>query len=250
MTKYISGKELLTHLGIQPFELFNYVKKEEYKPLDQFGRPIPPPDISAKLKNLEELQKELDRIPKPQWVSLEEMKKYGSHPPSWVFGVFEEQERAKPRRENLSRKIDSLKEEMKNVTDINSWANYELPKDSNSAQWVISQLEKALFEIGQEKAQGQGEELVKEKPVEIAPKPLDVDAYIKKRRAEGIHDDALAFELYDKQGNYKLSYLKIARSLGLNNNLQSGQVDAMKQRARRACGKGKKLSKKGKVVTV
>jgi len=146
MSKYKTGKELIQKLEIRDLELFEQVKGG-LQPLDKFGRPIPPPDISAKLKELERLQTELNRIPEPNWLSLEEMKKWGSTPPSWVFGVFEEQERARPRRKKLSREIDILKEEMKNVTDINSWANYELPGDDKSAERVIDLLLNAFFKL-------------------------------------------------------------------------------------------------------
>ena len=85
-------------------------------------------------------------------------------------------------------------------------------------------------------------------PAPAAP-PVPVVAesvvdYIKKRREEGAEIEIIAFELHDETGNFKLSYLETARELGFDKNLQANQIDAIKQRSRRACEKGKALLQK------
>jgi hypothetical protein len=74
--------------------------------------------------------------------------------------------------------------------------------------------------------------------------PLDMDAYIEKRRTEGIKDEIIAVELHDEKGNFKLSYLETARELGFDKNLNATQIDAIKHRGMRACNKGKALLQK------
>jgi hypothetical protein len=78
---------------------------------------------------------------------------------------------------------------------------------------------------------------------EVAPEatPQTVENYIDARRAGGIHDHIIAFELYNKQGNFRLTNLEIARSLGLSKGLNETQFKALKQRAQRARMKGKRL---------
>ncbi|MCX5831174.1 MAG: hypothetical protein NT140_04695 [Deltaproteobacteria bacterium] len=146
MTKYISGKNLLIHLDIKPFELFHYVK-EGHQPLDKLGRPIPPPDISTKLERLKRLCKELDYMPWPALPSsIEKMEQLRKRNPALIFGAYETRERLGPRRDFLLKEIETLKEDLDSITNIHSWAAYELPDDEESAQWVIDHLKEALFE--------------------------------------------------------------------------------------------------------
>jgi len=70
--------------------------------------------------------------------------------------------------------------------------------------------------------------------------------YIQRRRREKTPEEIIAFELKDKKGSFKQSYLEIARNLGLNKDLQPNQIDALKQRARRACIKGKSMLAKNR----
>ena len=79
-----------------------------------------------------------------------------------------------------------------------------------------------------------------------ANNPLDAVTYIEQRRGEGIHQDIIAAELHDNGFPYKLSYSKIARLLGLGHDLNEGQFDALKQRGRRACEKGRAMTQNSK----
>ena len=75
----------------------------------------------------------------------------------------------------------------------------------------------------------------------VAVSPSD---YIMRRREEGVNVEIIAFELHDETGNFKLSYLQTARELGFDKDLHANQIDAIKQRGRRACEKGKALLQK------
>jgi hypothetical protein len=75
----------------------------------------------------------------------------------------------------------------------------------------------------------------------VAVSPSD---YIMRRREEGVNVGIIAFELHDESGNFKLSYLETARALGFDKDLHASQIDAIKQRGRRACEKGKALLQK------
>jgi hypothetical protein len=70
---------------------------------------------------------------------------------------------------------------------------------------------------------------------------LSVPDYIKQRKTEGAKKEMIAAELYDKKGNFKLTYIKIARELGLDKDIQPNQYDALKHRGKRACDKGKTM---------
>jgi hypothetical protein len=70
---------------------------------------------------------------------------------------------------------------------------------------------------------------------------LSADDYIQQRRTEGAKNEMIAFELYDKKGHFKLTYIKIARKLGLDKDLHENQFDALKQRGKRTCDKGKAM---------
>ena len=45
MSKYISGEEILHKAGIRTIEFLNYIVNKDLQPYDQFGKPIPPPDV-------------------------------------------------------------------------------------------------------------------------------------------------------------------------------------------------------------
>lgn len=75
----------------------------------------------------------------------------------------------------------------------------------------------------------------------VAISPSD---YIMRRREEGANVEIIAFELHDETGKFKLSYLETARALGFDKDLHANQIDAIKQRGRRACEKGKVLLQK------
>lgn len=75
--------------------------------------------------------------------------------------------------------------------------------------------------------------------------PTDID-YIQKRRAEGAHDVIIAYELCDKDGPFKLTYLNMARILGIANNYQPEQIDAIKKSGERLYKKGERMVRESK----
>jgi len=152
MKNFISGRDLLTQMDILPFELFNYVK-EGHQPLDQSGRPIPPPDISAKLNQLKEMRRELANISWRDLPPMEEMKTWGNNPPSWVFGAVLERERLAPRRESLLNEIKTKEKELECIENKYSWADYKLPDDEKAAQRIIGLLQDAFFKREQDAEQ-------------------------------------------------------------------------------------------------
>ena len=213
MRNYISGRDLLTQMDILPFELFNYVK-EGHQPLDQFGRPIPPPDISAKLERLKKLREELRGV------------------------KFMPRELSAP----ILEKIKTVEKDLDSIENKDSWAAYELPDDKDSAQWVIDLLQNALFEREQDTEKDEGKHsLYSEAPIHDIDKKqaISVADYIVERRAAGVKDDTIAYELHDEKGDFKKSYLDVARALGLDGGLQKNQIDALKQRGKRACERGR-----------
>lgn len=146
MTKYIFGKDLLSHLEIKPFELFNYVK-EGHQPFDQFGKQIPPPDISAKLNQLKELRQELTEFDRKNWPDLPAPGEIKKWPAQVLFGAIAQRERAAPWRESLLNRVENLEKKLTRRGDKYSWAAYELSDDKKSAQRVLDLLQNAFFEI-------------------------------------------------------------------------------------------------------
>lgn len=134
-----SGKDLLIHLDIKPFELLNYVK-EGHQPLDQFGRPIPPPNIYAKTRQLKKLREDLKLTKYMPW------------------------EISAPTLE----KIKTIEKDLDCIENKESWVNYELPDDDESAQWVIDQLKDAFFEIEQEAEKDSPKEVLLPQEKEIS----------------------------------------------------------------------------------
>ncbi|MGD0279866.1 MAG: hypothetical protein ABSC11_11230 [Smithella sp.] len=140
MSKFISGKDLLTRFDILSFELFDHVKNG-LQPFDKFGRPISPPDIKSKLRQLEELEKKLESQPGLSHSAIDEIFKRS-------IDYIDNATRQK-NREYLLNKIEPLKKELEQIEDKFSWRNYDLPADERSAQWVIDLLLNSYFLIGQ-----------------------------------------------------------------------------------------------------
>lgn len=74
--------------------------------------------------------------------------------------------------------------------------------------------------------------------------PPNVTEYISQRRREGVKEEVLAVELHDSKGHFKLSYADVARELNLTEGLNKDQHDAIKQRGKRICDKGKTIMQK------
>ena len=74
---------------------------------------------------------------------------------------------------------------------------------------------------------------------EREPAPKTAAEYVEECRRNGICDEIIAAKLHE--GHYKISHINVARLLGFGADLQEGQRDAMKQRGKRACDKGKRL---------
>lgn len=147
VSNYVRGNELIKHLNIQPCELFDRVKKG-LPPLDEFGKPIPPPNVSIKLEELKSLNQEherfIDRF-KDICANFDELKKVKSQNQSMIMGLIELRERLAPRHEYVLEQIETLKQEIDRIPDKYSWANYNLPEDEASAKGVFDLLLRALF---------------------------------------------------------------------------------------------------------
>jgi hypothetical protein len=79
---------------------------------------------------------------------------------------------------------------------------------------------------------------------DVDKKQPSVPDYIQQRRTDGEKDEVIAIELHDKNGDFKLSYLNIARAFGLEVGLHKDQHEALKQRGKRLCEKGEAVLKK------
>ena len=81
------------------------------------------------------------------------------------MGDILQREQSKPRREYLLKEIKATEEELDDIKNKFSWADYELPEDEKSAQRVIDLLQKALFEW-EEDTEREGEKDSHEKNME------------------------------------------------------------------------------------
>ena len=79
---------------------------------------------------------------------------------------------------------------------------------------------------------------------DVDKKQPSVPDYIQQRRTGGVTEDVIATELYDRNGNFKLSYAQTAAALGLTAGLNKNQHEALKQRGKRLCEKGEAVLKK------
>jgi hypothetical protein len=111
------------------------------------------------------------------------------------------------------------------------WQNYKLPNNPKEIKKIYNSLLSALYKVEDVDA------------IRSAPKtesafqgedPKDVTNYIKKRRASGASDQAIAKELHDKKGLYKLPYLAIGRAFKEEDGINLS-VAALKQRGARLC---------------
>ena len=73
---------------------------------------------------------------------------------------------------------------------------------------------------------------------------LSVQDYIQRQRTDGTEDEIIAYKLHDKRGIFKLTYMDIARKLGLDRGYQPNQFDAIKKKVTRFCKKGKDMLEK------
>ncbi len=139
MGNFISGKELLTHLDILPFELLQMVK-EGLQPYNKFGEPIISPDITRK-------KTELDNL-KNQSVVLKKMADRWRAIAPVVTRIDEEEIElmsAKNKLERTTQDIKVLENDLAQIENIYSWANYELPEDEKSKEWVLNLLLNAYY---------------------------------------------------------------------------------------------------------
>ena len=153
MSKYKTGKELIQELEIRDFELLEYVK-EGHQPLDQFGRSIPPPPVAIKIEELKRVESgaewysytkdqdpnELIMLPTAPRSIGTPYSPPGKLPRGFVDPGFK-------RYHVAQKKIEQLKKDLDEIDDIYSWADYELPEEKKSAQWVIDLLLNACFKL-------------------------------------------------------------------------------------------------------
>lgn len=151
-SEYTLGKDLL----LLPFELFAHVKAGRLHPLNKdTGRPIPRPDVSRKIKHLENLRKELDVLPL-EYGALQTGKVYPfSHKQPQPLNVIfkgsrdqvkkqsdewdkkSQQEKKEEMRkkqfdergETLQKEIDALNKELDAIKDKNDWTTYDPPEE-------------------------------------------------------------------------------------------------------------------------
>jgi len=118
--------------------------------------------------------------------------------------------------------------------------SFRLPIDKQKAEIALSKVQTFIFKIqdANEFAQKNGLSLVQGYEADYK---IDAESYIKQQMDEGVKKEIIAFRLYDRNGRYKLTYLEIARLMGLDSGLNEGQVAAKKRRAKRMCDKGKDM---------
>jgi hypothetical protein len=145
MSNFISGQDLLTRLNIFPFELFDHVKKG-LQPLDQFGRPIMPPDVKSKSERLKKIKMQLEE--NPRTLRLTEGTIEATSPPGSRLRLLGDlQRRYALMNKSLQNEIETLTKELDKIENKYSWSNYELPEDQKSAKWVIDLLRSSYFLI-------------------------------------------------------------------------------------------------------
>lgn len=74
-------------------------------------------------------------------------------------------------------------------------------------------------------------------------KDMSVPDYIKKRQAEKISDNIIAWELNNPSGPFRMTHLQVARAFKLGEGLNESQIETLKKRGERFCKQGKGLAK-------
>lgn len=145
MSNFISGEDLLKRLDLRPFELFNHVKNG-LQPFDQFGKPIPPPNIKDKSERLKKIKIQLEE--NPRTLRLKEGTIKATSPPGFRSRLLGDvQRRYASMNKSLQNEIETLTNELDIIENKYSWSNYELPEDEQSAKLVMDSLLKALFDV-------------------------------------------------------------------------------------------------------
>ncbi|MBN1225002.1 MAG: hypothetical protein JXB23_17270 [Candidatus Aminicenantes bacterium] len=71
---------------------------------------------------------------------------------------------------------------------------------------------------------------------------LAAEDYIRMRKSEGASKGQIAVELFDKEGSYRITDVRIGRLLGMDNGLGEAQIAALKMRVQRARRKSQKTT--------
>ncbi len=145
MSNFISGEDLLKRLDLRPFELFNHVKNG-LQPFDQFGKPIPPPNIKDKSERLKKIKMQFEE--NPRTLRLKEGTIEATSPPGFRLRLLGDvQRRYALMNKSLQNEIETLTKELDSIENKYSWSNYALPEDEQSAKRVMDSLLKALFDV-------------------------------------------------------------------------------------------------------
>jgi hypothetical protein len=112
------------------------------------------------------------------------------------------------------------------------------PALTKNAPTLIQRVHELIFKLSDveemEKLQNFIPHKSEEEKKELRPKsPNTVEEFINDQKQQGIPDEIIAVYLFDPEGRFNLTDLKIARALDLGDGLNEDQVSALKQRGRR-----------------
>ncbi|OQB44866.1 MAG: hypothetical protein BWY02_02689 [bacterium ADurb.Bin157] len=116
MTDLIKGHELLERWNIDIFKLYDYINKG-LQPLNQTGKPIPPPNVTHMLKLLRAIKGELQVMQR-----IEKLNKEAG----------EETDDINKLLTIRLREANRLEEKLNAIEDKTSWLNFKIPKDKLS----------------------------------------------------------------------------------------------------------------------
>lgn len=149
MSNFKTGKEVLQDWIIKDFELFGFIK-EGLQPYDIFGRPLPPPDISSKKFQLNDLRKKADSLKSYNfWIRLspQERTEYFKKDPIAGYAVQQGSRLAQSEYDKAMERIEQIEKELSQIMDLNSWVHYEFPESAQEARRVLDVLVSANYKI-------------------------------------------------------------------------------------------------------
>ncbi|MCX5847724.1 MAG: hypothetical protein NTW12_15435 [Deltaproteobacteria bacterium] len=198
MSDFKSGKELIDTFDLKPFELFSLVKSG-LQPYNHLGNPLPPPNITDKLKNIKGYESELDSLLRrcPQLSNEEFQKRFKSNPRE-VAWYYEQRQRHQPRIEKLSRDIEDLKNELLQIENKNLWVNYELSEDNSYAQQTINNLLNYYYKLTEATALLKKPETHGSEPTPALPEQTDPETFIRSVSISYLSDTEVSVKIGTK----------------------------------------------------
>lgn len=153
MRKWLTGLEVIEKLGINDFELFDFVK-EGLPPYTHAREKLPPPNVSDILQSIEEAEKEKDTLefynsglkPKSD-IAIKNILEAVKKNPALALNYLAPSPYIRGLHENAKKRMQELNAKLKEIDDRYCWQDYELPNDRMKIRRIYDSLLNSLYKV-------------------------------------------------------------------------------------------------------